>query len=97
MAFFSHNNQAPSKIANFDVIDATDTSVEAIDHLEMNYDSLKKSYLFECYYCNEFVPTNIRNDYGKHVVLSHYGKLAYPSLSGLKSNNLKPQGKSWEI
>ena len=64
----------------------------------MNYkfqqEAIKKSY--ECYYCDKFVPTNNRNDYEKHIVLSHDGKLAYPSLLDLKKHNLKPQGKSWE-
>jgi len=64
----------------------------------MNYkvqqEAIKKSY--ECYYCDKFVPTDNRDDYEKHVVLSHDGKLAYPSLLDLKKHNLKPQGKSWE-
>ena len=42
-------------------------------------EKIKKSYA--CYYCNEFVPTYNRDNYEKHVVLSHDGKLAYTSLA----------------
>ncbi|MGN6622535.1 MAG: hypothetical protein ACTHKK_00145 [Candidatus Nitrosocosmicus sp.] len=38
-------------------------------------ETIKKSY--ECYYCDEFAPTDNRDDYEKHVVLSYDGKLAY--------------------
>ena len=34
-------------------------------------ETLIKSY--ECYYCDKYVPTNNRDDYEKHVVLSHDG------------------------
>jgi hypothetical protein len=44
--------------------------------------AIKKSY--KCYYCDEFVPTDNRDDYEKHVVLFHDGKLAYPSWWTLK-------------
>lgn len=43
------------------------------------------SCLYECYYCNEFVPTDERYSYGRHVILSHDGKLAYPSLVDSKT------------
>jgi uncharacterized C2H2 Zn-finger protein len=55
-----------------------------------------KSILYKCYYC-DFIPTNDKDDYEKHVVLSHDRKLAYPSLADLEKNNLKPKGKHWEI
>jgi hypothetical protein len=51
----------------------------------------------ECYYCDEFAPTDNKDDYEKHVSLSHGGKLACPLLSDLEKNNLKPKGKKWEI
>jgi hypothetical protein len=58
--------------------------VEAIDHHEMMVDYSKKSYLFECYYCDKFSPTTNEQNYLKHVVLNHENKPAYPSLSDLK-------------
>ena len=58
-------------------------------------EKIKKSNA--CYYCNEFVPTYNRDNYEKHVVLSHDGKLAYTSLADLEKNNLKPQGRSWKV
>jgi hypothetical protein len=44
-----------------------------------------------------FISTYVQKDYEKHVILSHDKKLAYPSLLYLEKNNLKPQGKKWEI
>jgi len=44
-----------------------------------------------------FAPTDNRDDYETHVILSHDGKLAYPSIADLNKNNLKPQGKQWEV
>ena len=38
-------------------------------------------------------PTGNKDDYEKHIVLSHDGKLAYPSKVDLERNNLKPQGR----
>ena len=58
-------------------------------------EAIKKSY--ECYYCDKFDPTGNRDDYEKHIVLSHDRKLAYPSKADLERNNLKPQGTEWEI
>ena len=71
-----------------------DSEIENLDEeneLFHHQESLKKSY--QCYYCNRFVPTDNKDDYEKHVVLSHDGKLAYPSKVDLERNNLKPQGK----
>jgi hypothetical protein len=33
----------------------------------------------------------------KHIVLNHFDRLCYPSMADLSKNNLKPQGKKWEI
>ena len=56
----------------------------------MNYfikqETLKKSY--QCYYCDKFDQTENRDDCEKYVVLSHDGKLAFPSKADLKRNNL---------
>jgi replicative DNA helicase Mcm len=54
-------------------------------------------YSFECYYCDKFLPTNNEKEYLKHVVLNHNNKPAYPSIADLEKNNIKPQGKKWEI
>jgi len=67
-----------------------------------NYDSdsnafIDKSHLYECYYCDEFVPTDNRDIYEKNVILSHDGKLAYPSLTYLEKRNLKPPRKKWKV
>jgi len=75
-----------------------DSKMENLDEeneLFHQQEAIKKSY--ECYYCDKFDPTDNRDDYEKHVVLSHDGKLAYPSKVDLEKNNLKPQGKEWEI
>jgi hypothetical protein len=71
--------------------------LENIDHDYDNNNSLDKSCLYECYYCNEFVLTDNRYIYEKHVILSHDGKLAYPSIADLEKHNLKSKGKYWEI
>ena len=55
-----------------------DSEIENLDEeneLFHHQESLKKSY--QCYYCNRFVPTDNKDDYEKHVVLSHDGKLAW--------------------
>jgi hypothetical protein len=65
------------------------------EELTEQQEAIKKSY--ECYYCDEFAPTDDRDAYEKHVILTHDGKLAYPSLSDLEKYSLKPQGKNWEI
>ena len=44
-----------------------------------------------------FAPTDNRDDYEKHIVLSHDGKLAYPSLIDLEKHSLKPKGKDREV
>jgi replicative DNA helicase Mcm len=54
-------------------------------------------YSFECYYCDKLPSTTNEEEYLKHVVLNHNNKPAYPSLPDLEKNNLKPQGKKWEI
>jgi hypothetical protein len=70
-----------------------------IEHNNQSDDNLSSntSYLFVCYYCDKFIPTNIKQDYLKHIVLSHNNKPAYPSKADLNKNNLKLQGKRWEI
>jgi len=75
-----------------------DGEIENLDEeneLFHQQEAIKKSY--QCYYCDKFDPTDNKDDYEKHVVLSHDGKLAYPSKVGLERNNLKPQGRSWEV
>jgi hypothetical protein len=78
------------------VKDTTDKEDDVNHDCDKNM-SINSSYLYECYYCNEFAPTDNRDAYEKHVVLFHDGKLAYPSLADLEKNNLKPKGKYWEI
>jgi hypothetical protein len=48
-------------------------------------------------WCDKFLATTNQTNYEKHVVLNHNSKPCYPSLADLKKNNLKSQGKSWEI
>jgi hypothetical protein len=52
--------------------------------------------IFECYYCNEFTPTNDELTYKRHIVLEHPGRLAYPTELDLKKLGIKPKGKKWE-
>jgi hypothetical protein len=59
--------------------------------------SSNKSCLFECYYCVVFISTDNEDEYLRHVFLNHYNKPAYPSLTDMEKNNLKPKGKKWEI
>jgi hypothetical protein len=42
---------------------------------------------------------NNRNnqDYKRHVVLRHAGKLCYPSKADLVKFGIEPKGKEWEI
>jgi len=54
-------------------------------------------YSFECYYCDKLPSTTNEDEYRKHVVIYHNNKPAYPSMADLIKNNLKPQGKSWEV
>ncbi|MER5174627.1 MAG: hypothetical protein ABJB76_08505 [Candidatus Nitrosocosmicus sp.] len=96
-----HNNI----IEHYSIID--DKQSKYMSHLEKGVadkkdDSYKDfsidlSCLHECYYCDRFIPTDNRETYQKHVVLSHENKPAYPSLVDLEKNKLKPQGKKWEI
>jgi len=75
-----------------------DGEIENLDEeneLFHQQEAIKKSY--QCYYCDKFDPTDNKDDYEKHFVLSHDGKLAYPSKVGLERNNLKPPGRYWEI
>ena len=70
------------------------------DHRYQNIDDKKiqqnlKAY--ECYYCSNFPSTTNKADYERHVVLNHHNKMAYPSKTDLEKNNLKPQGKRWEV
>ena len=94
-----HNNS----IEQYYMVDDEQTKDSEIENTEnfdeaneqSQQDAIKKSY--ECYYCDEFTSTYNRDDYEKHVVLSHDGKLAYPSLADLKKYNLIPKEKYWEI
>ena len=54
----------------------------------------KNKLLYGCYRC-EF-ETDIQIEYEKHCVLTHPDKPAYPSLTDIEKDGLKPQGKSWE-
>ena len=93
---FYKNKPQSTKLTNFDGKDTTDKNDLdiAIKHQEVNYNSSRKSYLFECYYCDKFLATTNQTDYEKHVVLNHNNKSAYPSKADLLNNNIKPQGKS---
>jgi hypothetical protein len=51
----------------------------------------------ECYYCNDFDFFDNKREYEKHVIYKHPNKVAYPGLTDLEKNNLKPKGKKWEI
>jgi hypothetical protein len=92
-----------SNIEHYSIVDGQTKYIEVMENIEKldeaarpsQQEVIKKSY--ERYYCDEFASTDNRDDYEKHVVLSHDGKLAYPSLVDLKKNNLKSQGKTWEI
>ena len=92
-----HNNTIEQySIVEGQTKDSVIENIEKLNEAEelSQQETIKKSY--ECYYCDKFVPTANRDDYEKHVVLSHDGKLAYPSLADLRKYNLKPKGKSWE-
>jgi hypothetical protein len=69
---------SPSATDDYKYQKTTDGQQKAEKKLEQN----KLNY--ECYYCGTFTPTDNRNDYEKHIVLEHDGKLAYPSLADLK-------------
>jgi hypothetical protein len=77
----------------------TDSNDYEIEHNNQSDDfiSSNASYLFECYYCDKFVPIDNEQEYLKHVVLNHNNKPSYPSKADLVKNNLKPRGKRWEI
>ena len=53
--------------------------------------------IYKCYYCKMFSSTTNVDNYLKHAVIYHHNKPSYPSKADLDKNNLKPQGKSWEI
>lgn len=52
---------------------------------------------FGCLYCDKLKSTTDEKLYLNHVVNHHYNKSAHPSKADLEKNNLKPQGKKWEI
>ena len=57
------------------IVDDKQSKDEVIENIEKldepneltKQEAIKKYY--ECYYCDEFAPTDNRNDYEKHVVL----------------------------
>ena len=51
---------------------------------------------YSCYYCNDF-QTSIKYDYGRHVILKHPKKRAYPTKQEIEALGLKAQGKGWGI
>jgi hypothetical protein len=61
-----------------------------------NIAATKQQSRFECYYCKVF-HTNIKEDYERHVISDHPGKLCYPSRADLARLGLEPKGKDWEI
>jgi hypothetical protein len=52
--------------------------------------------LYSCRYCDNF-ETDIEEDYQRHVLLKHPGKLCYPSKADLTKFGLEPKGKEWEV
>jgi hypothetical protein len=66
-------------------------------HVVDDYKEEQNQETFECYYCDKLKPTIDEKEYLNHVVNYHNNKPAYPSKADLQKNNLKPQGKNWEI
>ena len=60
-------------------------------------DGANNKFLYECYYCEKFAPTNYEIEYQRHVLNSHPQKRLYPLLSELEELGIKPKGKRWEI
>jgi hypothetical protein len=54
-----------------------DSEIENLDEAKELFQQKAKKKSYECYYCDKFDPTNNKDDYEKHVVLSHDGKLAW--------------------
>lgn len=58
-----------------------------------NYDQ-KNKLIYSCYWC--IFESNSKDEYERHCVQIHPGKLAYPSIADITKNGLKAQGTSWE-
>jgi hypothetical protein len=54
--------------------------------------NIAQSLIFPHYYCD--YGTNDEDDYERHVVIKHPGKLAYPNKPEIEKLGLKPQGRS---
>jgi hypothetical protein len=63
---------------------------------EITKKDVEEYYLYSCYYCNSF-KTNSKGDYESHVVLTHPGKVSYPSKPDLAILGVEAKGKEWEI
>ncbi len=61
---------------------------EKDESVELGDTKNKEGDPFGCYYCNDFLPTEYKNDYERHIVLNHPGKPAYPSVVDMKKTNL---------
>jgi hypothetical protein len=56
-------------------------------------DPKSNNFLFPCYYCDYH--SNVKDDYERHVVLKHPGKLAYPGKAYLERLGIEPKGKMY--
>jgi len=54
-------------------------------------DNKSNNFLFTCYYCDYH--SNVKDDYERHVVFKHPGKLAYPGKAYLERIGVEPKGK----
>ncbi len=92
-----NSNKTSLDIENYNHIKNVDLKVEQNNKQQVNFLNSNEQCLYKCYYCDKFSLINNEEEYLKHVVLNHNNKPAYPSIADLDKNNLKPQGKSWEI
>ena len=92
------NNQAQNNgFGRLDGIDNTLHEFQEKDIEVKNDDDANAESIYECYYCDKFIPTIEEVNYQKHVISSHPTKRLYPSLSELKEMRIKLKGKRWEI
>jgi predicted transcriptional regulator len=86
----------PDVVSNPSKEDQSQTTLMLQEKTPLSTTPKKDDTIFECYYCEEFSPTDDKPAYNKHVILEHPGRLAYPSDVDLKKMGIKPKGKKWE-
>lgn len=89
----SHYNMSSAKLLSY-VPRLNNKERQAV--LELELEKITNELPKLCYYCNSDKFTN-KDQYQKHILVKHAGKLSYPGLAEIKISKLIPQAMPWEI